>query len=1125
MRSRLRIFALIGLRSVAAVFAVAIAMLAFIFWRVNQAPVSLAWAIPILTSALDARVGDGSVEDISSITLTKGQRGAGYRLEITDLRYASGDVSAALPRLQLNFHLRDALTGHFGPRAIILSGAQLRIYRQEDRRFALDFGAAGPRANPFRTLTGGRYFRQAFELAELRNASIEFVDAGSGRRWTSESASARIERIASGYSASIDGAFLVGGLRASLDFEAEYRLDRDTIDGSAVLKNAPLGDLAAIFIGAPPDLFTGPVSGVAQFSLASNGEVRSASVVGKAHAGAARLGNFDIALDTAELEARFDPEGNTFNIERFGLASDAITVSASGAVSLRQSSENGRLVGLEFAIEARDAMLATAGVFQSGLVVERIAFKGDVDFPGGRIDVREIDARFLGVAAKGALRSTRPAGAVRPGLDGQINIEGDIDRDRLLIAWPLPVADAAREFVDQRIPRGTFRNIQFTVDAPALMEGEQIENDDALSLTFDAENAEVRYATSMTPLVGVSGRGRLGWNSFRFDADRGRVSNLVMSKGQVSFPVLRPKGENGYYRFHVEGDSGDALALLDQEPLRVLKDTGVSPRQFTGPFTADIEISRPNRREAAPEEYGYRGRAEFTGLGISNAFGDIDVTGAIGALTLGSNNMSVNARAQIAGADMSIVWNQRFYGGGDRAHVQVEGELSSLTGDFLGMPTRQFLQGPVAVRAELKGDVSKLSTVNLTADFEQAALDFPSFGWSKPAGAATSAAIAASFKEDGSQTSVFSMTGTDVEISGVASFGADGSIREAAVPKFLLGRFADVSLAADRVQSGALAVKLTGRKLDLGPMIEDLIAAERGVENDRLSFGPGLTVASRIDQLTLRNNVSVHDVSFDLRHGERLLETLNFSGRTGVDLPVSVTLKRTGVGDDRLITMRSDDIGAVLGGIFGVASVNGGEGVIEATLNAAPTNAEGALTPGAASVAKGRFEARNLRIVGAPLLARIFSAGSLNGLTDLLNGSGIELNRASGEYALRGGLLSLIDVRASGPSVGLTVSGEAPLAADRSMSLSGAVVPAYQVNSFLGRAPIIGDLIVGREGEGVLAVAYTVTGPNAEPRVTINPLSALAPGFLRRMFDPVWVEPLDAPIPAAPAESGASPER
>ncbi len=42
-------------------------------------------------------------------------------------------------------------------------------------------------------------------------------------------------------------------------------------------------------------------------------------------------------------------------------------------------------------------------------------------------------------------------------------------------------------------------------------------------------------------------------------------------------------------------------------------------------------------------------------------------------------------------------------------------------------------------------------------------------------------------------------------------------------------------------------------------------------------------------------------------------------------------------------------------------------------------------------------------------------------------------------------------------------------------------------------------VVVG-EGEGLLAVTYRMTGDLGDPEVSVNPLSVLAPGFLRGLF-------------------------
>ena len=63
--------------------------------------------------------------------------------------------------------------------------------------------------------------------------------------------------------------------------------------------------------------------------------------------------------------------------------------------------------------------------------------------------------------------------------------------------------------------------------------------------------------------------------------------------------------------------------------------------------------------------------------------------------------------------------------------------------------------------------------------------------------------------------------------------------------------------------------------------------------------------------------------------------------------------------------------------------------------------------------------------------------------------------------------------------------------------------------------PVIGNLLVSRRGEGVFGMTYSINGPAAQPRVGVNPVSALTPGILRRIFEPVR-ENTDAVAPTEP---------
>ena len=67
--------------------------------------------------------------------------------------------------------------------------------------------------------------------------------------------------------------------------------------------------------------------------------------------------------------------------------------------------------------------------------------------------------------------------------------------------------------------------------------------------------------------------------------------------------------------------------------------------------------------------------------------------------------------------------------------------------------------------------------------------------------------------------------------------------------------------------------------------------------------------------------------------------------------------------------------------------------------------------------------------------------------------------------------------------------------------LKGTVVPAYAINALLGKIPLIGGLFTGSEkGGGLFAATYTMKGQGENVDISINPLSALAPGALRDIF-------------------------
>ena len=63
---------------------------------------------------------------------------------------------------------------------------------------------------------------------------------------------------------------------------------------------------------------------------------------------------------------------------------------------------------------------------------------------------------------------------------------------------------------------------------------------------------------------------------------------------------------------------------------------------------------------------------------------------------------------------------------------------------------------------------------------------------------------------------------------------------------------------------------------------------------------------------------------------------------------------------------------------------------------------------------------------------------------------------------------------------------------------NGLVISPQQ--HLLGHIPLIGDVFTGG-GDGVFAATYKVDGAVDDPRVVVNPLTVLTPGFTRRIVN------------------------
>jgi len=91
------------------------------------------------------------------------------------------------------------------------------------------------------------------------------------------------------------------------------------------------------------------------------------------------------------------------------------------------------------------------------------------------------------------------------------------------------------------------------------------------------------------------------------------------------------------------------------------------------------------------------------------------------------------------------------------------------------------------------------------------------------------------------------------------------------------------------------------------------------------------------------------------------------------------------------------------------------------------------------------------------------------------------------------------------------------------VALKGSMVPAYGLNSVLSNIPLLGDILASKKGEGIIGITYSATGNADEPKISVNPLSVLTPGILRRIFEGRMPNPANAPSNAPGAQAPTTP--
>ena len=985
----------------------------------------------------------------------------------------------------------------------------------------------GHNRKQFEKFINSARFRDHLRSAQINNMRIDYSSQSDQILWRAHGGSFLLKKEqGTNFQVQMSSLFSRADNQSNFTLRADY----DDAEKTAALfvsgDEFPIGDIASLLGAAQASAFTPTLSGSADLSVDLDGIILGADFNLKAGKGDLRIKEQILPVRTLIATGELNRQNNAIKLTDFrfdiGDSKGSITGeigfadSKSGDAKISQDHDDHDLPGaraIAFDFASNGLELDTLGFLSEILSIQNLAIKGELEPAQRRLTLSALDFVTDGLGIKGDIQVHLPKGkegAPDPsfGLKANLKTSGKISVQRLMALWTDSVAPGSRLWVKNHVQKGYIHNLDFNMDLPAGLRGEigYIPNEN-LVLHFDIGEADSEFIYKVTPLKNAYGHGLLKGNSLLVDIEKGQMGTISVENGVVHFPHFHSSESKHIYKFVANGNAQEMLTILDGEAFRLISRAGLDPLKINGQAVARMEIIRTaSKDKTTRRRLDYDGIIDFENLSFSDIFRDSDLENGRGQIILKSREMDIIGNGYLGQKLVDVEWNQKFYSEDGPSSFTVSGVFDPSLGDEIGIATRSFLRGPVDFILRAVGDHRKLDSFEIDADFTKAQLGFERFGINKKINATALGKIEAGILNGGANVKSFSLIGEGIDILGAFSLAASGRLENMNFSKFFIDGRTNFSVKANRLSDGVFNINLDGSYLDLGPAILSTLGARSGVSGQGeagddgtapFSWGDGVRANMKLDRLTLRNDVEINNASLDFFHDRDQLKILELSGRgeqldlLDVKLSEKEKLSEIGVTSlNRVIEVNIENLGDLLSGIFGVTSVSGGQGVLNLDLGA---------IAGAPII--GTARAQDFRIIEAPFLARLFAAGSLDGLSDLLNNQGIELTEAGTDFTVEDNILHFNKSKVIGPSIGITANGRVHVSGRGNVALRGAMAPAYQVNSILGNTPLIGGLFVNRDGEGVVAMTYDVTGNVSAPTVKINPFMALAPGVLRRAFE------------------------
>jgi Protein of unknown function len=1122
--------------------AVVVAALAVIFascfgalwWRLGAGPINLDIATPWLAAAIEDNIGHGNTVEVGGTQIERaGKIRIAVRIRDIIVRDRDHAIVASAPKAEVRLSGTSLLIGRLRAESLNLVDAELAVRitpegyvtvsagdtakplatgvaSKREAGMAPTFPRAAPVSPPSATaspsapaapsepaapestqsgLLAGLDWLDSLSLTGLdgqnlneiglKNGNLIVDDQQRGNKWTFENISMSLRRPRGGgvaLSLGEEGArpwslrVVVGpqvnGVR-SVDLRA------DKVSTANILLALRVKDLTY-----NADL---PLSGELKGELGRDGlptYFRGKITAAAGHIIDTDTPDYPMPIDAAEVNIEWDA-GRRVLVAPFKIISGANRVTLLAHIE----PPNGNVTDWQAGLSGGTIVLAGVEGEQP-LIFNRIAIGMRFDTDRKRVLLTQADISNgeIGVAGTGSIDYSGEARL-------QLGFAGTpMSASALKRMWPILIVPEVREWVVERIERGMLQRIEVGVNSPVRnlsRKGPPIP-DDGLAVSIVASGVTVRPVDDMPVVHDADLRAKVTGRTATVNiaqgiADTPTGRKITISDFTFEVPDMAPKPSPSRVKFRIDCPVPAAAEILASDRLSDVSATLIDPNASKGTIAATFVLGMPVKGALTKADTTYTVTADVAGVAIDKLVMNQKLEANTLKVVANNAGYQVKGDVKINGQAASLDYRKPTEGDAD---IKLQATLDDASRARLGIDLGPAVSGaiPVKLSGKIAGSSDHDSRLGVEADLTALKLDNLLPGWVKLPGKSGRVTFNVVQKPQSTRFEDIVIEGGGSTIKGSLELDQNGDLLNSNFPTYSPSEGDKTSLKAERSADGVVKVTLRGDVFDGRGFLKSAISGKEADPKNKTK-NIDFDIDLKLGAVAGFNGEALRSVDAKVSRRNGVVKNFTLTGKVGRDTPVTADLRGRGQGSRDVIVLQTNDAGAFFRFTDFYSKILGGQ----LTLAMEPPTVE-------PSAKEGLINVRDFSVKGESQLERAAAGGPVTSQ----NGIGFSALRA--EFSRQSGQLTIRDGVLKGPIIGGTIEGSIDNIGN-AVRMSGTFVPMYGLNNMFGQLPVLGLFLGGGSNEGLIGVTYEVVGTPAQPVLRVNPISAVMPGVLRKIFE------------------------